>query len=79
MSADHGIGIRKSHFGCRQIPYTSVFDNKLIISSFLDTCRMPQFQKHWMTAETWLDIIAYHFKLPPEVNYNVKQLKNAVR
>jgi len=53
-------------------------ENKFIISSFLGACRKPQFQKHWMTAETWCDVIAHHFKLSPEVKYNGKQLNNAI-
>ena len=53
-------------------------ENKFITTSFLDACRKPQFQNRWMTAETWCDVIAHHFKLPPETIYNGKQLNNAI-
>jgi len=50
-------------------------ENKFIISSFLGACRKPQFQKHWMMAETWSDVIAHYFRLPSEERYNCKYLR----
>jgi hypothetical protein len=53
-------------------------DNKYIIESFLQAARNDIFQHCWMTAETWAELIARHYKLPESTCYNGQKLVNAI-
>jgi hypothetical protein len=54
-------------------------ENKFIIDSFLQAAQHPTFQYHWMTVETWAELIKSHYQIPEAAGFNDEKLKNALK
>ncbi len=53
-------------------------ENNHIIATFLQACRNPLFQHHWMAAETWSKLIDNHYRIAPSLRFSGENFLKAI-
>ena len=42
-------------------------ENNTILNAFLELCQKPQFQKQWINADVWVEVIKSHSRISPSI------------
>ena len=53
-------------------------NSQFAVASFLEACHVEAFHSHWMSANTWADLIQHDFNLTPELKFTGKDLVKAL-
>jgi len=53
-------------------------NSQFAVASFLEACHVEAFHSHWMSSNTWADLIQHDFNLAPEMKFTGKDLVKAL-